>query len=216
MIPAFNNCSRAKNTLAHELLAAVAPTMFQHVTVLVSFIFAIALTHVFSSASQLLLARDRVRFSPLLTVSMVNAALGVIINWLGLWQLQNMKHWSPAEVLLQLGWVIPNYFSCSLVAMPYSETGLLDMAVFFERQRRFIFSATLTLWAMSGLETYVDRYSFQGWKPNDWIGAELFGLPLGVCALLAGWAKPRWLQWVGVGGMFVQNIAYFVFFTLGS
>jgi hypothetical protein len=32
--------------------------MFQHVTVLVSFIFAIALTHVFSSASQLLLARD--------------------------------------------------------------------------------------------------------------------------------------------------------------
>lgn len=36
--------------------------MFQHVTVLVSFIFAIALTHVFSSASALLLGRDRVRF----------------------------------------------------------------------------------------------------------------------------------------------------------
>jgi len=35
----------------------------------------------------LLLARDRVRFSALLTVSMVNAALGVIINWLGLWEL---------------------------------------------------------------------------------------------------------------------------------
>jgi len=66
--------------------------MFQHVTVLVSFIFAIALTHVFSSASQLLLARDRVRFSALLTVSMVNATLGVIINWLGLWELQNLKH----------------------------------------------------------------------------------------------------------------------------
>jgi hypothetical protein len=57
--------------------------MFQHVTVLVSFIFAIALTHVFSSASQLLLARDRVRFSAILTVAMANAALGVVINWLG-------------------------------------------------------------------------------------------------------------------------------------
>src|ERR1044071_8885725 len=103
--------------------------MFQHVAVLVSFIFAIALTHVFSSASQLLLARDRVRVrvSALLTVSMVNAALGVIINWLGLWELQNLKHWSLGEVLLQLGWVIPNYFSCSLVAMPVSESGLLDM-----------------------------------------------------------------------------------------
>jgi len=95
--------------------------MFQHVTVLVSFIFAIALTHVFSSASTLILERERVRFSALLAVSMVNAPLGVIINWLGLWPLQNLKHWSAVEVLLQLGWVIPNYFSCSLVAMPCTE-----------------------------------------------------------------------------------------------
>jgi len=190
--------------------------MFQHVTVLVSFIFAIALTHVFSSASQLLLARDRVRFSALLAVSMVNAALGVIINWLGLWELQSIKHWTLGEVLLQLGWVIPNYFSCSLVAMPCSETGALDMAAYFERQRRVIFSATLALAVMGGLATYLDRNNFEGWKPNDWIGAELLGMLLAVCAVLAGWAKPRWLQWVGVGGMFVQNISFFVFYTLGS
>src|SRR5258705_11165959 len=100
--------------------------MFQHVSVLVSFIFAIALTHVFSSTSQLILARDRVRFSALLAVSMLNAALGVIINWLGLWELQNLKHWSLTEVLLQLGWGIPNYFSCSLVAMPCSESRAID------------------------------------------------------------------------------------------
>jgi len=190
--------------------------MFQHVAVLVSFIFAIALTHVFSSASQLILARERVRFSWLLSVSMLNAALGVIINWLSLWQLGNLKHWTLGEVLLQLGWVIPNYFSCSLVAMPYTESGVLDMATFFERQRRVIFSATVALWAMSSLATYLDRSNFEGWKPNDWIGAEVYGLPLGICAVLAGWARPRWLQWLGVGGLFVQNIAYFVLFTVGS
>jgi hypothetical protein len=190
--------------------------MFQHVTVLVSFIFAIALTHVFSSASRLILARERVRFSWLLSVSMLNAALGVIINWLSLWQFEKLQHWTLGEVLLQLGWVIPNYFSCSLVAMPYSESGVLDMAAFFERQRRVIFSATVALWAMSSLATYLDRSNFVGWQPNDWIGGELYGLPLGICAVLAGWTKPRWLQWVGVGGLFVQNIAYFVLFTVGS
>jgi len=192
--------------------------MFQHVTVLVSFIFAIALTHVFSSASQLLLARDRVRFSALLAVSMINAALGVIINWLGLWELQNLRHWSLGEVLLQLGWVVPNYFSCSLVAMPVSESGPLDMSAFFERQRRIIFSATLALCVMGGLANYVDRNNLEGWKPNDWIGAELLllGLLLAVCAVLAGWAKPRWLQWVGVAGMFAQNIWFFLFYSLGS
>ena len=190
--------------------------MFQHVTVLVSFIFAIALTHIFSTASQLILARDRVRFSALLAVSMLNAALGVVINWLSLWELQNLKHWSLTEVLLQLGWVIPNYFSCSLVAMPCSESGPIDMLAYFERQRRIIFSATLTLAAMGGLATYADRNNFAGWKPNEWIGAELVGLALGVFALLAGWAKPRWLQWIGVGGMFTQNIWYFIFYTLDS
>src|ERR1041384_1922225 len=189
--------------------------MFQHVTVLVSFIFAIALTHVFSSASQLLLARDRVRFSALLAVSMVNAALGVIINWLGLWDLQNLKHWSLGEVLLQLGWVVPNYFSCSLVAMPVTESGPLDMPAFFERQRRIIFSATIALSVMGGLAGYADR-NVMGWQePNDWIGAEVVGLSLAVFAVLAGWGKPRWLQWSGVGGMFVQNICFFTFYTLG-
>src|ERR1043166_6004065 len=149
--------------------------MFQHVTVLVSFIFAIALTHVFSSASTLILERERVRFSWLLAVSMLNATLGVIVNWLGLWELQNLKHWSLPEILLQLGWVIPNYFSCSLVAMPVRESGLVDMPAFFERQRRVIFSATIALSVMGGMATYLDRNEFPGWKPNDWIGAEVVG-----------------------------------------
>jgi fucose 4-O-acetylase-like acetyltransferase len=190
--------------------------MFQHVTVLVSFIFAIALTHVFSSASTLILERERVRFSWLLAVSMLNAALGVIVNWLGLWELQNLKHWSLPEILLQLGWVIPNYFSCSLVAMPYRETGPLDMSDYFERQRHVIFSATLALWAMFTIVNYVDRHNFEGWKPNNWIGAELYTLPLGICAVLAGWGKTRWLQWAGVAGMLAQNLGFFVFYTLGT
>jgi hypothetical protein len=109
-----------------------------------------------------------------------------------------------------------DYFSCSLVAMSVSESRPLDMPAYFERQRRIIFSATLALWAMGSLATYADRNNFAGWKPNEWIGAELAGLPLGICAVLAGWAKPRWLQWVGVGGMLAQNAWYFVFYTLGS
>lgn len=74
--------------------------------------------------------------------------------------------------------------------MPYHETGPLNMPAYFERQRRVIFSATLALWAMGSLATYFDRNNFEGWKPNDWIGAELAALPLGICAVLAGWAKP--------------------------
>jgi hypothetical protein len=73
----------------------------------------------------------------------------------------------------------------------------------------FIFAIALT-------HVFSSASQLLGWKPNDWVGAELLGLLLAVCAVLAGWAKPRWLQWVGVGGMFVQNICFFVFYTLGS
>jgi hypothetical protein len=64
--------------------------------------------------------------------------------------------------------------------MPVSEDGPLDMSTFFERQRRVIFSATLALAVMGGLATYLDRNNFQGWKPNDWVGAELLGLLLAI------------------------------------
>ena len=50
--------------------------MFQHVTTLFSFIFAVALTHVFSCASKLILARHRVHFSGLLALWMVSASAG--------------------------------------------------------------------------------------------------------------------------------------------
>jgi len=100
--------------------------------------------------------------------------------------------------------------------MPVGENGPLDMPAFFGRQRRIIFSATIALSVMGGLATYLDRHTIEGGKPNEWIGAELVGLSLAVFAVLAGWGKPRWLQWAGVAGMFVQNIWFFVFYTLNS
>ena len=191
--------------------------MFQHVAVLVSFIFAIALTHVFSSASQLILARERVRFSWLLSVSMLNAALGVIINWLSLWQLGNLKHWTLGEVLLQLGWVIPNYFSCSLVAMPVSDTGSLEIPTFFERQRRVIFFAALAMSVVGGLANYLDRNNLEGWRPNDRIGTELLGLALllAVCAVLAGWPGRAGCSGLASAACSFKTSGFF-FYTLGS
>jgi len=90
---------------------------------------------------------------------------------------------------------------------------------FGELKRRNVYKSAVAYavasWLLIQIElagdTYTDRNNFEGWKPNDWIGAELMGLPLGICAVLAGWGKPCWLQWIGVGGMFVQNVWSFGF-----
>src|SRR5438132_12672476 len=83
--------------------------MFQHITVLFSFVFAIALTHVLSCVSKLILARDRARFSGPHALWMLNALMLLLINWLSLWLLKSIKHWSVGEIMVQLGWAIPQY-----------------------------------------------------------------------------------------------------------
>ena len=85
--------------------------MFQHITVLFSFVFAIALTHVPSCVSKLILARDRVRFPGLHALWILNALMVLLINWISIWQLEAVKHWSVGEIMIQLSWAIPQYFT---------------------------------------------------------------------------------------------------------
>lgn len=74
--------------------------MFEHVTLLLSFIYVISLTHLLSSTTGLILARDRVRFSPLLALWMV-LALGILFNnWLTIWDLRSTRNWSIGAICL--------------------------------------------------------------------------------------------------------------------
>jgi hypothetical protein len=176
--------------------------MFQHITVLFSFVFAIALTHLLSSVSKLILARDRVRFSGLHALWILNALMVLLINWISIWQLEAVKHWSVGEIMIQLGWAIPQYFTCSLISMPVGNEGVIDMHAFYERQRPVLFSAFALMYLMSMVANFADRNNFEGLKPGDWIGAELLVLPMLIAALVAGWAKPRWLQWISAWSVF--------------
>jgi hypothetical protein len=46
---------------------------FEHVTALLSFVCALALTHLLARIAELVVARERVRFSSLLALGMANA-----------------------------------------------------------------------------------------------------------------------------------------------
>ena len=57
---------------------------FEHVTALLSFVYALALTHLLARIAELIVTRERVKFSGLLALGMVNAVLMVFVNWLSL------------------------------------------------------------------------------------------------------------------------------------
>jgi hypothetical protein len=65
---------------------------FDHVLILYSFVFALALTHLLSWVGSLMLARRRVRFSGLQAFMAVNAIVLVFVNWLALWFVHDRRN----------------------------------------------------------------------------------------------------------------------------
>ena len=175
--------------------------MFEHVTLLLSVIFALAMTQILMSATELVWEREKVRFYPLHAVWMVNALLCLLAYWLSIWELSDVKHWTGFQVALQFVPAIVQYFACSLLSMKREGDGIMDMKAFYERQRPFIFSAFALMWLISVIQIFADRNNPPG---SGWIGTELPILLILAATLIAGWAKPLWLQWTA--GLFVFGL----------
>ena len=124
--------------------------------------------------------------------------------------LGSLKHWSVHEVMLQLSWSVPQYFTCSLVSIKVPERGDVDMKAFYEQQRPALFSAFVVLYAASMIQNFGDRNNTAGWGPGDWVRANLLVLPMLICALIAGWARPRRLQWLAACLTLVLQVWFLV------
>jgi len=169
--------------------------MFEHVTVLLSFVFAIALTHVLTSSTELIWARKRLRFSWLQALWMASAVISIVVNWVALAPLNAIKNWSPQEIVIQFVAAIVQYYTCSLISLRPEKEGVVDMPAFYKAERHSIFAAYSILMLVSMFQNVWDARTYH----LD--GADLFkanGLVLVMLAstVAAGWAKPNWLQWV--------------------
>jgi hypothetical protein len=114
---------------------------FEHVTALLSFVYALALTHLLARIAELVAARERVRFSGLLALGMVNAVLVVFVNWLSLWDLRSVTSWDLASIAIQFLFAISVYVTCALVGPKTSDEGVIDLEDYFWRQRPYFYGA---------------------------------------------------------------------------
>ena len=116
---------------------------FEHVTALLSFVYALALTHLLARIAELIVARERVKFSGLLALGMVNAVLLVFVNWLALWDLRSVTNWDIASVAIQFLFAVSVYVVCALVGPKAPDEGMIDLEGFFWRQRRYFYGAII-------------------------------------------------------------------------
>ena len=159
------------------------PQQFEHVIVLLGFIFGLALTQLLASVSDLIHARDRVRFSWLHAVAMLLALTFFFANWLALWDMRRVSEWSVADVLSFLIVGGNQYFVCSLVSMSVPSQGKVDMVEFADRQTTPFLISVAALHIVAMLTNYQFHKAYGEAAP--WLEQNLTILPMLVATLAA-------------------------------
>ena len=122
---------------------------FDYVILLVSFVYGLALAHLLSRASGLLLARERVRFSGLQMLMMINAVLTVFIDWLSAWPVRGAKEWDFATVGIWFVFSLLNFFLCAAAAPEVSAGERVDLEAFYWKHARLFYGIFAVLEVVS-------------------------------------------------------------------
>jgi len=123
---------------------------FEHVVVLFSFVYAVALTHILSTGAAMLRADSGLRFSWIYLGWLINAVIVIIANWTSLWDLRGIQSYSIAIIFFTFGLAIVNYLYAALVSLEGRRDGELDLRDYHDQQGRryigaFVLSAAMAL-----------------------------------------------------------------------
>jgi len=166
--------------------------VFEHITILLSFVYALALTHLLSRIGVLLTVRKRVNFSGLLALMMLNGILIAFANWLSLWDFRSVREWDIASITVQFVQAIIIFFLCSLAAPEGGREGPIDLEAFYWEQRPlfysvFIAGATVAMIANASYLKTANAVLF--------VKENLFALSTILPGTLALALRARWAQW---------------------
>ena len=165
---------------------------FEIVVTLLSFVYALALTHVLASAAALLLERDRVRFSLVQALWMTVAPLMLFNNWLSLAALDGAV-WTPRLTFEAFLFGVAQYVGCVLVSPRTEPGGEIDMAAHHSRNGR-LFKGVFIIIGLAAMIGNIRHAGLFGRGPlealvSQWPVVVIIGL-----TVLSLWRRDRWLQ----------------------
>jgi hypothetical protein len=182
---------------------------FEHVTALLSFVYALALTHLLARIAELIVARERVTFSGLLALGMANAILLVFANWLSIWDLRSITSWDLASIAIQFLFALSLYLICSLVGPKAPDEGAIDLEDFFWRQRPYFYGAVL---ACIILALLANLAFLKTSNAALFVKENVTTLPMLIPTALALISRRRWVQWAGGLGFMAMMLVYTIMF----
>jgi len=189
--------------------------VFEHILMLYSFVYALALTHVLMSYADIASHRERVKFSGLQLLWMLNTLLLLYLNWLSLWDLRHIPRWNMGLVSQQFTFAVMGYFSCAFVSPRMPEHGELDLEAFRLRQKPLVLGNMLLLIAWSIFGNVLDREAFVGESRGNFVVENLAALAAVIPTTTALVARGRALEWLAAASFFVLVVALSAIFAFG-
>ena len=184
-------------------------TAFEHVTALLSFIYALALTHLLARIAELIVARDRVRFSGLLALGMMNAVILVFSNWLSIWDLRSIKNWDLVSITIQFLFAIVIFVICVLAGPKAHDEGTIDLEDFFWRQRPYFYGALVTCVVLS---LFANLAFLKTANATLLLKENLTNLPMLIPTVAALVSEKRWIQWAAGLSFLAMMLGYTIAF----
>ncbi|HEY2395913.1 MAG TPA: hypothetical protein VGH81_08060 [Rudaea sp.] len=120
---------------------------YDFILILFSFVYAAAVTHVLSTAGEMIIASRRLRFSWLNAGWMSAALLFTCAWWIGLWDLHTMKTWDVGSIALYFSVAAGIYLQARLVSPRIPEKGEIDLQAFHaEEGRKYLVAYAVLSW----------------------------------------------------------------------
>jgi len=183
---------------------------FDFVLVLLSFVYALALGHLLQRGGGLLVARQRVRFSGLLTLAIVNAVTQVYIDWLAMWDFRSVGEWDLFTVTLFFFSSILLFLMCAAVSPETPDGQTVDMEAFYWKNYKLFYGLYLLLLIVFVAMSLV---YLRTPTPEMALQQGLANTPYVLVTLFALLVSARWAQWTAGIALFVLTVAWPLVFS---
>jgi hypothetical protein len=133
---------------------------YDFILILFSFVYAAAVTHVLSTAGEIVISSKRIRLSWLNAGWMLAALLFTCAWWIGLWDLRVAKTWGVGSIALYFAIAAGIYLLARLVSPRIPEKGELDLRAFHtEEGRKYLVAYAFLSWVTVAVNAVLGQAS---------------------------------------------------------
>lgn len=164
---------------------------FEHVLLLLSFVYALAIAHLLTTVARLIGARERVRVSWLHAWWMLNALLLLVVDWISWWPMHNIPSWPVMSILAVLAQSFADYMQAALVCPEIPSLGEIDLVRFHATHaRRYIGAVAVAMAVALGNNLYLGG----NYNIAEFMTQNIAVIPFLAIVLFAALVRRRWVD----------------------